>query len=137
MTPTRPAAGAVPPSGLARADYPVPADGSERAGGAVPAAEAPVRAAAASTGPGRPQSRSVVALGGGHGLHASLSGLRRVCRNLTAVVTVADDGGSSGRLRREFGVLPPRDFPLALAALCGDHAWGTTSSRAGHHRFTR
>jgi uncharacterized cofD-like protein len=83
----------------------------------------------------RPQSRRVVALGGGHGLHASLSGLRRVTRDLTAIVTVADDGGSSGRLRREFGVLPPGDLRMALAALCGDDAWGTTWSRVIQHRF--
>jgi uncharacterized cofD-like protein len=76
-----------------------------------------------------------VALGGGHGLHASLSGLRRVTRDLTAIVTVADDGGSSGRLRREFGVLPPGDLRMALAALCGDDAWGTTWSRVIQHRF--
>ena len=85
--------------------------------------------------PERPQSRRVVALGGGHGLHASLSGLRRVTRDLTAIVTVADDGGSSGRLRREFGVLPPGDLRMALAALCGDDAWGTTWSRVIQHRF--
>ncbi len=84
---------------------------------------------------GRPLRRSVVALGGGHGLHASLSGLRRVTRDLTAIVTVADDGGSSGRLRREFGVLPPGDLRMALAALCGDDAWGTTWSRVIQHRF--
>jgi uncharacterized cofD-like protein len=84
----------------------------------------------------RPQRRRVVALGGGHGLYASLSGLRRVTRDLTAVVTVADDGGSSGRLRREFGVLPPGDLRMALAALCGDDAWGTTWSRVIQHRFT-
>jgi len=83
----------------------------------------------------RPQRRRVVALGGGHGLHASLSGLRRVTRDLTAIVTVADDGGSSGRLRREFGVLPPGDLRMALAALCGDDAWGTTWSRVIQHRF--
>jgi len=76
-----------------------------------------------------------VAFGGGHGLHASLSGLRRVTRDLTAIVTVADDGGSSGRLRREFGVLPPGDLRMALAALCGDDAWGTTWSRVIQHRF--
>jgi uncharacterized cofD-like protein len=76
-----------------------------------------------------------VALGGGHGLHASLSGLRRVTRDLTAIVTVADDGGSSGRLRREYGVLPPGDLRMALAALCGDDAWGTTWSRVIQHRF--
>jgi uncharacterized cofD-like protein len=85
---------------------------------------------------GRPQHRRVVALGGGHGLFASLSGLRRVSRDLTAVVTVADDGGSSGRLRREFGVLPPGDLRMALAALCGDDEWGTTWSRVIQHRFT-
>jgi uncharacterized cofD-like protein len=83
----------------------------------------------------RPRSRRVVALGGGHGLYASLSGLRRVTRDLTAIVTVADDGGSSGRLRREFGVLPPGDLRMALAALCGDDAWGTTWSRVVQHRF--
>ena len=84
----------------------------------------------------RAVSQRVVALGGGHGLHASLSALRRVTRDLTAVVTVADDGGSSGRLRREFGVLPPGDLRMALAALCGDDAWGTTWSRVIQHRFT-
>src|SRR5690242_17153909 len=85
---------------------------------------------------GRPRSRKVVAFGGGHGLFASLSALRRVTRQLTAVVTVADDGGSSGRLRKQFGVLPPGDLRMALAALCGDDAWGTTWSRVVQHRFT-
>jgi len=85
--------------------------------------------------PGRPQYRRVVALGGGHGLYASLSGLRRVTRDVTAIVTVADDGGSSGRLRREFGVLPPGDLRMALAALCGDDEWGTTWSRLIQYRF--
>jgi uncharacterized cofD-like protein len=85
---------------------------------------------------GRPLSRKVVAFGGGHGLFASLSALRRVTRQLTAVVTVADDGGSSGRLRREFGVLPPGDLRMALAALCGDDDWGTTWSQVVQHRFT-
>jgi uncharacterized cofD-like protein len=77
----------------------------------------------------------VVALGGGHGLAASLSALRRVTSEVTAIVTVADDGGSSGRLRREFGVLPPGDLRMALAALCGDDDWGTTWSRVVQHRF--
>jgi uncharacterized cofD-like protein len=95
-----------------------------------------VTGAGADAGPGRPQTHKVVALGGGHGLFASLSGLRRVSRDLTAVVTVADDGGSSGRLRREFGVLPPGDLRMALAALCGDDSWGTTWSRVIQHRFT-
>lgn len=50
---------------------------------------------------------AVVALGGGHGLAASLQALRHVTHRITAVVTVADDGGSSGRLRREFDCLHP------------------------------
>ncbi|OUC94662.1 gluconeogenesis factor YvcK family protein [Streptosporangium minutum] len=77
----------------------------------------------------------VVALGGGHGLYASLTALRRVTSELTAVVTVADDGGSSGRLRRELGVLPPGDLRMALAALCGDDDWGRTWSEVVQHRF--
>ncbi|MQA03131.1 MAG: uridine diphosphate-N-acetylglucosamine-binding protein YvcK [Streptosporangiales bacterium] len=77
----------------------------------------------------------VVALGGGHGLYASLSALRRVTRNLTAVVTVADDGGSSGRLRKEFGVLPPGDLRMALAALCRTDEWGETWREVVQHRF--
>jgi uncharacterized cofD-like protein len=79
--------------------------------------------------------RRVVALGGGHGLAASLSALRRVVSDLTAVVTVADNGGSSGRLRQEFGVLPPGDLRMALAALCGDDEWGQTWARVLQHRF--
>ncbi len=77
----------------------------------------------------------VVALGGGHGLFASLSALRRVTAVVTAIVTVADDGGSSGRLRREFGMLPPGDLRMALAALCGDDEWGMTWARVVQHRF--
>ena len=61
---------------------------------------------------------AVVALGGGHGLAASLEALKLVCDDITAVVTVADNGGSSGRLRDEFDVLPPGDLRMALAALC-------------------
>ncbi|RZS82821.1 putative cofD-like protein [Motilibacter rhizosphaerae] len=78
---------------------------------------------------------AVVALGGGHGLAASLSALRRVTGSLTAVVTVADDGGSSGRLRGELGVLPPGDLRQALAALCGDDEWGRTWAEVVQHRF--
>lgn len=82
-----------------------------------------------------PYGRRVTALGGGHGLHASLSALRRLPLDLTAIVTVADDGGSSGRLRSEFGVLPPGDLRMALAALCGDDEWGETWARVLQHRF--
>jgi uncharacterized cofD-like protein len=82
-----------------------------------------------------PYQQRVTALGGGHGLFASLSALRRLPVDLTAVVTVADDGGSSGRLRTEFGVLPPGDLRMALAALCGDDEWGETWARVLQHRF--
>lgn len=78
----------------------------------------------------------VVALGGGHGLAANLSALRRLVTWLTAVVTVADNGGSSGRLREELGVLPPGDLRQALAALCRDDEWGRTWARLLQHRFT-
>ncbi len=78
----------------------------------------------------------VVACGGGHGLSASLSALRRVTDNLTAVVTVADDGGSSGQLRRELGCLPPGDLRMALAALCSDDHEGRTWASVLQSRFT-
>ena len=89
---------------------------------------------AASPPDGLPGVRTV-ALGGGHGLAASLAALRRVTAELTAVVTVADNGGSSGRLRSELGVLPPGDLREALAALCGDDDWGRTWARVLQHRF--
>jgi uncharacterized cofD-like protein len=77
----------------------------------------------------------VVAFGGGHGLSASLEALRNVTSDLTAVVTVADDGGSSGRLRQEYGALPPGDLRMALAALAGDDDWGQEWAALAQHRF--
>jgi len=77
----------------------------------------------------------VVAFGGGHGLSASLCALRRVTDRLTAVVTVADDGGSSGRIRSELGSLPPGDLRMALAALAGDDEWGRVWAQVYQHRF--
>lgn len=68
----------------------------------------------------------IVALGGGHGLYATLSALRGLTPHLTAIVTVADDGGSSGRLRSEMGIVPPGDLRMALSALCADNEWGHT-----------
>ncbi len=62
----------------------------------------------------------IVAIGGGHGQATLLRGLKLYTRNLTAVVTVADDGGSSGRLRESFGILPPGDIRNCLAALSSD-----------------
>ncbi len=65
----------------------------------------------------RQRGPKVVAIGGGHGLNTLLRGLKEHTDNITAIVTVADDGGSSGRLRRELGMLPPGDFRNCLAAL--------------------
>jgi uncharacterized cofD-like protein len=67
----------------------------------------------------------VVAIGGGTGLSTLLRGLKMHTPHITAVVTVADDGGSSGRLRRELGVLPPGDFRNCIAALADDEALTT------------
>jgi uncharacterized cofD-like protein len=64
----------------------------------------------------------VVAMGGGMGLSTLLRGLKAHTVHITAIVTVADDGGSSGRLRRELGVLPPGDFRNCIAALADDEA---------------
>ena len=96
---------------------------------------------AGPTAPGAGGPR-VVAFGGGHGLAAALAAWRRITRELTAVVTVADDGGSSGRIRREMPVLPPGDLRMALAALADDdrlemarllqHRLGGTGVLAGH-----
>jgi 2-phospho-L-lactate transferase/gluconeogenesis factor (CofD/UPF0052 family) len=65
----------------------------------------------------RQRGPKVVAIGGGHGLNTLLRGLKEYTDNITAIVTVADDGGSSGRLRRDLGMLPPGDFRNCLAAL--------------------
>jgi len=78
----------------------------------------------------------VVALGGGHGLAATLSALRKITSEITAIVTVADNGGSSGRLRGEFSILPPGDLRMALSALCSDDEWGRSWARIMQHRFT-
>ncbi|HVF21317.1 MAG TPA: uridine diphosphate-N-acetylglucosamine-binding protein YvcK [Mycobacteriales bacterium] len=77
----------------------------------------------------------VVALGGGHGLAASLRALRHITTELTAVVTVADDGGSSGRLRTELGALPPGDLRMALAALAGGGAAEQAWAELFQHRY--
>ena len=68
----------------------------------------------------RERGPRIVTIGGGHGLATLLRGLKLYTRNLTAVVTVADDGGSSGRLRESFGILPPGDIRNCLAALSND-----------------
>lgn len=70
----------------------------------------------------RERGPRIVAIGGGHGLATLLRGLKNQSNNITAIVTVADDGGSSGRLRREMGILPPGDIRNCLAALSDDEA---------------
>ena len=108
------------------------------------------RSGADAPAPDQGRPLAAVALGGGHGLHATLSALRvlagrGIAGAVTAVVTVADDGGSSGRLRRELGLLPPGDLRMALAALSGNgvdggapwvrllqHRFGGSGALAGH-----
>jgi uncharacterized cofD-like protein len=79
----------------------------------------------------RPDLR-IVSIGGGTGLSVLLHGLKRYPVDITAVVTVSDDGGSSGRLRREFDVLPPGDIRNCMVALCEDEA---LLSRLFQYRF--
>jgi uncharacterized cofD-like protein len=80
-------------------------------------------------------SPRIVALGGGHGLYATLSAARRLTPHVTAVVTVSDDGGSSGRLRSELDVVPPGDLRMALAALASDSPHGQLWGTILQHRF--
>lgn len=81
----------------------------------------------------RSRGPRVVVLGGGHGQATILRGLKTHTANLTAIVTVADDGGSSGRLRRELGILPPGDFRNCIAALADDESLVT---RLLQYRFS-
>lgn len=78
----------------------------------------------------------VVCLGGGHGLAATLTAARSLTSDITAIVTVADNGGSSGRLREEFNFLPPGDLRMALAALCSSDEWGSGWADILQYRFT-
>ncbi|MCI0474689.1 MAG: YvcK family protein [Anaerolineales bacterium] len=89
----------------------------------------------------RKKGPKIVALGGGTGLSTLLRGLKEHTDQLTAIVTVADDGGSSGRLRRELGVLPPGDFRQCIAALADSeplmtsllqYRFGSGSGLEGH-----
>lgn len=84
----------------------------------------------------------IVVIGGGHGLSTILRGLKKFPNQLTAIVTVADDGGSSGALRRDIGVLPPGDIRNCLAALSADeeffsqvlqYRFSTDSGVGGHN----
>ena len=83
-------------------------------------------------GPGGPGGPWVVAVGGGHGLSSTLKAVRRYAGRLTAVVSVADDGGSSGRLRATTGLPAPGDLRRCLVALADS---GSLWARAMEHRF--
>ena len=100
---------------------------------AAPAADANGRTVAAS------DASRIVSIGGGHGLSALLHGLKKYTSpsagpsvEVTAVVTVSDDGGSSGRLRRDFDILPPGDIRNCMVALSEDEA---LLSRLFQYRF--
>lgn len=89
----------------------------------------------------REKGPKVVVIGGGHGISTVLRGLKEYTHNLTAVVSVADDGGSSGELRRTLGILPPGDIRNCLAALSNDedllsqlfqYRFGGESGLSGH-----
>jgi uncharacterized cofD-like protein len=92
----------------------------------------------------RERGPRMVVMGGGHGLANLLRGAKKFTYNITAVVTVADDGGSSGELRRTLGILPPGDVRNCLAALSNDEAllgqlfqyrFGGADSRLDGHSF--
>ncbi|HON33835.1 MAG: gluconeogenesis factor YvcK family protein [Thermovirgaceae bacterium] len=80
------------------------------------------------------QGPDIVAIGGGTGLSTLLSGLKYYTRNITAIVTVTDEGGSSGRLRGEWGVLPPGDIRNCMLALAEDDS---SLNRLLNFRFDR
>lgn len=82
----------------------------------------------------KPRDHKIVVIGGGTGLSVLLKGLKRYTSELTAVVTVSDDGGSSGRLRAELGVLPPGDIRNCLVALAETE---TLMDKVFQHRFTQ
>ena len=79
----------------------------------------------------------IVVIGGGTGTYTALMGLKRFSRGITAVVTMADDGGSSGRLRDEFGHLPPGDVRRCLVALSANRRVSRTLRALFEYRFDR
>ena len=75
----------------------------------------------------------IAAIGGGHGLSAMLRGLKAYTKNITAIVTVADDGGGSGMLREDLGMLPPGDIRNCIMALANTEP---TMQQLLNYRFT-
>ncbi len=82
--------------------------------------------------PGRRELK-IVAIGGGHGLSTMLRGLKRYTKDITAIVTVADDGGGSGMLREDLGILPPGDIRNCILALANTEP---TMEQLLNYRFT-
>ena len=82
--------------------------------------------------PGRKELK-IVAIGGGHGLSTMLRGLKRYTKDITAIVTVADDGGGSGMLREDLGILPPGDIRNCILALANTEP---TMEQLLNYRFT-
>ncbi|MBI4202801.1 MAG: YvcK family protein [Chloroflexi bacterium] len=83
------------------------------------------------------KDKHIVVIGGGTGVYMALIGLKRYCHNLTAVVSMADDGGSSGRLRDDFGHLPPGDTRRSLIALSTDREVNHTLRALFEYRFEK
>src|SRR4030042_1018932 len=79
----------------------------------------------------------IVVIGGGTGIHSLLRGLKRYTQNITAIVTMMDSGGSSGKLRDEFGYLPPGDTRQALAALTPDDRSSLILRQLFNYRFAK
>lgn len=104
----------------------LPPTGTSPGSSPVKSGSSPVKTAVSDRG------TRVVAVGGGHGLAATLRAVRRYAGSVTAVVSVADDGGSSGRLRRQLGVVPPGDLRKCLVALAEP---GSLLAAAFTHRF--
>ena len=80
----------------------------------------------------------IASLGGGHGLFQTLKAARRLgAEHISAIVTVADDGGSSGRLRKEFDMIPPGDLRMALVALSVSDSARSNAATASGSRSSR
>jgi uncharacterized cofD-like protein len=105
------------PKATGQAAQPPPAQTSPPPAAETATPPTPAPSAPLSVKPERPPGLRIVAIGGGTGMPQLLRGLRSYTDHITAIVTVADDGGSSGRLRRQMGVLPPGDFRNNIAAL--------------------
>ncbi|HAM02342.1 MAG TPA: hypothetical protein DCQ30_08985, partial [Acidimicrobiaceae bacterium] len=113
---------------------PPPLGGAGRGTGPAPGGPGrPSHRVASGRGPVSRSSPAVAALGGGHGLAATLRAARRFAGHITAVVSVADDGGSSGRLRRQLGIAPPGDLRKCLVALADAEP---LVKQLFEHRFT-